>query len=128
MTTTQDSKDLEAQMEGLHQIYCHLLDLISPGISQLLGDGFPTVRFARTAEVNKPTRKGNAKVRLLCLLISISLVDFMFLEAAEYGDSSATYWMLYMSEAEISDQKLVETLTTDTTAISILVSCDTRWA
>ena len=31
-----------------------------------------------------------------------------------------------MSEAEISDQKFVETLTTDTTAISILVSCDTR--
>ena len=35
------------------------------------------------------------------------------------------YWALYTSEAEISDQKLVETLTTDTTAISILVSCDT---
>ncbi|KAF8264436.1 hypothetical protein EI94DRAFT_1559684, partial [Lactarius quietus] len=34
--------------------------------------------------------------------------------------SSATYWKLYGSEAEISDQKLVETLTSDTTAMSIL--------
>ena len=65
MTTPYDSKDLEAQTEGLHQIYSHLLDLISPSISQFLGDGFPTVRFARTAEINKPTRKGNAKVRVL---------------------------------------------------------------
>jgi hypothetical protein len=36
------------------------------------------------------------------------------------------YWELYSSEAEISDQKLVETLTTDTLAMSILVSSDTR--
>ena len=47
--------------------------------------------------------------------------DFERSEAAEYGDSSATYWDLYASEAEISDQKLVETLTSDTKAMSIMV-------
>ena len=53
------------------------------------------------------------------------MADFGYTEAAEYGDSSSTYWTLYTSEAEISDQKLVDTLTTDTKAISILVSWDT---
>ncbi len=44
-------------------------------------------------------------------------------EAAEleYGDSSALYWKLYASEAETSDQKLVETLTGDTNSMLILV-------
>ena len=69
MTTSHDSSDLEAhwqavETQGLHQIYSHLLDLISLGISQLPGDGFPTVRYARTVEVNKPMR-GNVKVRVL---------------------------------------------------------------
>ncbi|KAH9043970.1 hypothetical protein EDB84DRAFT_850425 [Lactarius hengduanensis] len=43
-------------------------------------------------------------------------------EAAEYGDSSTMYWNLYASEAEISDQKLVETLTADTGSMLILNS------
>ena len=47
-------------------------------------------------------------------------------EAAEYGDSSATYGKLYASEAEISDQKLVDTLTGDTQAMLILVNSDIR--
>ena len=51
----------------------------------------------------------------------------MFLEAAEYGDSSATYWTQYLSEAEISDQKLVDTVINDTTAISVVVS-GYKWA
>ncbi|KAH9167001.1 hypothetical protein EDB89DRAFT_170864 [Lactarius sanguifluus] len=41
-------------------------------------------------------------------------------EAAEYGDSSSIYWKLYASEAEVSDQKLVETLTGDTNSMLIL--------
>ncbi len=36
------------------------------------------------------------------------------------------YWKLYGSEAETSDQKLVETLTGDTNSMLILVSGDTR--
>ncbi|KAH9169432.1 hypothetical protein EDB89DRAFT_1471460 [Lactarius sanguifluus] len=43
-------------------------------------------------------------------------------EEAEYGDSSATYWNLYASETEISDQKLVETLTGDTNSLLFLNS------
>ncbi|KAH9017223.1 hypothetical protein EDB85DRAFT_682169 [Lactarius pseudohatsudake] len=43
-------------------------------------------------------------------------------EAAEYGDSSTMYWNLYASEAEIGDQKLVETLTADTNSMLILNS------
>ena len=69
MTTSHNWNDLVAaqtvEMEGLHQIYSHLLDPISPGISQLLGDGFPTVRYARTVKINKPMRRGNVKVRVL---------------------------------------------------------------
>ncbi|KAH9167003.1 hypothetical protein EDB89DRAFT_1817568, partial [Lactarius sanguifluus] len=48
--------------------------------------------------------------------------DFEPAEAAEYGDSSTMYWNLYASEAEISDQKLVETLTADTGSMLILNS------
>ena len=68
MTTSHDSKDLEAQTverEGLHQIYSHLRNLISLSISQLPRDGFPTVRYARMVEINKPMRRGNVKVRVL---------------------------------------------------------------
>ncbi|KAI9440905.1 hypothetical protein H4582DRAFT_1876345, partial [Lactarius indigo] len=43
-------------------------------------------------------------------------------EGAEYGDPSAMYWNLYASEAEISDQKLVETLTGDTSSMLFLNS------
>ncbi|KAI9440902.1 hypothetical protein H4582DRAFT_1504096 [Lactarius indigo] len=43
-------------------------------------------------------------------------------EDAGYGDSSATYWNLYASETEISDQKLVETLTGDTNSMLFLNS------
>ena len=50
----------------------------------------------------------------------------MSTEATGYGDSSATYWELYVSEAEINDQKLVDTLTSDMTVISILVSVDSQ--
>lgn len=65
MTTAHDSRDLEAQTEGLHQILSHLLNLISLGASQLLGKGFLSVRFARTVEMNKPMRKLNVMVRVL---------------------------------------------------------------
>ncbi|KAI9440907.1 hypothetical protein H4582DRAFT_2074701 [Lactarius indigo] len=41
-------------------------------------------------------------------------------EDAEYGDSSAMYWNLYASEAEVGDQKLVETLTGDTNSMLLL--------
>ena len=42
-------------------------------------------------------------------------------EAAEYGDTSAVYWKLYMSEAEENDQKIVESLSGDTNSMLILV-------
>ncbi|KAI9440901.1 hypothetical protein H4582DRAFT_1504069 [Lactarius indigo] len=41
-------------------------------------------------------------------------------EAAEYGDTSAVYWKLYVSEAEASDQKLVDNLSGDTNSMLIL--------
>ncbi|KAF8258836.1 hypothetical protein EI94DRAFT_1090863 [Lactarius quietus] len=41
-------------------------------------------------------------------------------DTAGYGDSSATYWELYASEAKISDQKFVDTLIGDTNAMSIM--------
>ncbi|KAH8989444.1 hypothetical protein EDB92DRAFT_1799611, partial [Lactarius akahatsu] len=42
-------------------------------------------------------------------------------EAAEYGDTSAVYWKLYVSEAEASDRKLVDNLSGDTNSMLILV-------
>jgi hypothetical protein len=50
--------------------------------------------------------------------------NFEQLEAAEFRDSDAMYWELYASEAELSDQKLVQTLTGDTKSMVILVSND----
>ena len=80
-----------------------------------------------TTQETTPTsrRKADAKVSTLTRIICIS-VDFWAIEVTGYGDSSATYWELYVSEAEINDQKLVDTLTTDMTAISILVSDDSQ--
>ncbi|KAI0277847.1 hypothetical protein BC826DRAFT_1113672 [Russula brevipes] len=42
--------------------------------------------------------------------------------ATKYGDTSATYWKLYMSEAEISDKKFVESLMGDTKSMVFLNS------
>jgi hypothetical protein len=36
------------------------------------------------------------------------------------------YWELYASEAKISDQKFVDTLISDTKALSLLVGDDSR--
>jgi hypothetical protein len=52
---------------------------------------------------------------------SLATTDFEQSEGAEYGDSSAAYWDLYASEAKISDQKFVDTLISDTEAMSIMV-------
>ena len=71
MSTSHDSSKLEAQTVetgGLHQIYSHLLDLILFGVSQLPGEGFTSVRYARTVKINKPMRlplRGTMKVRVL---------------------------------------------------------------
>ncbi len=66
MTTSHDSRDLEARTEGQRRIYAHLLNLISPDMSQG-GDDLPTGRqfTGTTMENTKPMRKGRAKVRLL---------------------------------------------------------------
>ena len=53
---------------------------------------------------------------------------FLFLtlnhKAPKYGDTSATYWKLYGSEAEIYDEKLVEGLKGNTGSMVFLVSGD----
>ena len=45
-----------------------------------------------------------------------------FDQAAEYGNTSATYWNLYLSEAEINDKNLVESLEGDTKSMELVVS------
>ena len=65
MTTSLDSGSSGAQAASMHRFYSYLLDLISPGISQLLGDPSPTVRSARTVEINKLMKKVNVTVRVL---------------------------------------------------------------
>ena len=43
-------------------------------------------------------------------------------QGAEYGDTSATYWNLYLSEAEINDKNFVESLEGDTNSMVLVVS------
>lgn len=40
---------------------------------------------------------------------------------SKHGDTSATYWRLYMSEAKINDEKLIESLRGDTNSMVFLV-------
>jgi hypothetical protein len=42
----------------------------------------------------------------------------------KYSDTSAAFWNLYRDEAEISDDKLVKTLTGDTDSMQLLVRYD----
>jgi hypothetical protein len=46
------------------------------------------------------------------------------IKAPKYGDPSATYWKLYLSEAEINDKNLVESLMGNTSSMVILVRGD----
>jgi hypothetical protein len=46
--------------------------------------------------------------------------------APKYGDTSATYWKLYGSEAEINDENLVDSLKGNTGSMVFLVSGDTH--
>ena len=46
-------------------------------------------------------------------------------QAAEYGNTSATYWNLYLSEAETNDKNLVESLEADTKSTELVVSLST---
>ena len=59
-----------------------------------------------------------------------SLRNFFFLLEAiiapKYGDTSATYWKLHESEAEIYDKNLVDTLKGNTESMVFLVSGDTH--
>ena len=60
--------------------------------------------------------------------LTSSLINFLFsLEAfiaPKYGDTSATYWKLYGSEAEIYDENLVESFKRNTSSMGFLVSGD----
>jgi hypothetical protein len=42
-------------------------------------------------------------------------------KVAKYGDTSAAYWNLYASEADVFDKKYVERLKGDTESMIILV-------
>ena len=48
------------------------------------------------------------------------LVDSSQVE--EYGDTSATYWDLYLSEAKTHDEDLVEDVEGDTRSMELVVS------
>jgi hypothetical protein len=52
--------------------------------------------------------------------VTTAVIDSV--QAAEYGNTSATYWNLYLSEAEINDKNLVESVEADTRAMELVVS------
>jgi len=59
-------------------------------------------------------------------LVSTTVVTLSDLErdfkVAKYGDTSATYWNLYVSEADINDKKFIDSLRSDTNSMILLVS------
>jgi hypothetical protein len=63
-------------------------------------------------------KKGTEKVGLSDE--AITLIDCA--QVAEYGDTSATYWNLYLSEAEINDQNFVDSLEGDAKSMALVVS------
>ena len=56
---------------------------------------------------------------MISLDASIYLIDSE--EAAEYEDTSAAYWELYISEAGIKDAGIVDTLKVDAASMGIVV-------
>jgi hypothetical protein len=48
------------------------------------------------------------------------------IKAPKYGDPNATYWKLYLSEAEINDKILLEGLKGNTKSMVILVRGETH--
>jgi hypothetical protein len=57
-----------------------------------------------------------------CAFLTCNLI------APKYGDTSATYWKLYGSEAEIYDENLVDSLKGNTGSMVFLVSGGRTWA
>jgi hypothetical protein len=56
---------------------------------------------------------------MISLDVSLSVIDSK--QVAEYEDTSAAYWELYVSEAGINDRDLVESLSGDADSMSIVV-------
>lgn len=46
--------------------------------------------------------------------------------ASKHGDTSATYWRLYMSQAKVNDEKFIERLRGDTNSMVFLVRDNTH--
>ena len=71
----------------------------------------------------KRRRKGT---HTLAWITGISPPDFEQSEGPKYANSSAMYWELYGSEAEINNQKFVTTLPGVMKSMVILVSSHAR--
>jgi hypothetical protein len=67
----------------------------------------------------------NLMVRFTCELMP-TLADVGISKVAKYGDTSATYWKLYGSEAEAYDKKYIESLRGNISSMVFLVRDNIR--
>ena len=118
MATPDNSRDVEAQREGQRRNIARLSDFSQLTIaSRRRSSHFAIVGDGRNKTREKKRREGT----LFSYWLSICPCLLGSPEAAEYGDTSAIYWKLYVSEAEENDQKLVDSLSGDTNSMLILV-------
>jgi hypothetical protein len=82
-----------------------------------------TLLFADQSSVNEAGHISDEQKKRegrIALDVTTTVIDSG--QAAEYGNTSATYWNLYLSEAEINDQSLVDSVEADTRAMELVVS------
>ena len=88
------------------------------GISQFGDDGSHSAQAQIL--VKRILTGGGVSFDYLKKILSLIWSD----KAPKYGDTSATYWKLYTSEAKINDNNFVENLKGNTDSMIILVRGD----
>ena len=98
----------------------HIFSLYSPHLILLVVDPTPgsSRQYSEENDGKKPHESGERK-GMISLDASVSLTESE--SGAEYEDSSAAYWELYVSEAMINDDNLMEALGGDAETMSIVV-------
>jgi len=91
-----------------------LFSLHRPYLTLLIADQNSGNEAGHTSDEQKK-REGRAALNVTTAIIDSG-------QAAEYGNPSAAYWNLYLSEAEINDKNLVESLEGDTKSMELVVS------
>jgi hypothetical protein len=84
-----------------------------------MGQSTPHASIAITQEKEPELPEGTQ----LSIDVAIVLIDSG--QVAEYGDISASYWNLYLDEANINDNNMTDSLIDDTDSMALVVSLGT---